>query len=375
LNALSIALEQEGCKVIWFTSSDYTNYSEVVNFLSSGSIDFCVLTNGAGMLSSCSTDAKQFLFEFFSGQIIFIHHDNLFTMYNDIRLIEAKVRAFLRVNNRSAHFCIEAHNVKDLKLLGIRKTYSFLHASEFLSHPEPPDSYKSDVSFVGHVLPNKYQPVGDKEIRGLLQSCFNERIEKMDSKIEAKAIAFANFRAEIASEPFKHFLYKYWFISAIHMSSQFFRGEIISRMADFNIDIIGGDPAYLHGVKEKSLLKKEGVKYFPPMNNYTDAASVYRNSRINLNITSLQFDQAVINRIIDVGASGGFILTDSKVDLRKLTTVADEISYRSVDELNNKIEYFLSNNKERLNVAEQLNIDISRKCTYQKAVQNILSKI
>jgi SAM-dependent methyltransferase len=172
---------------------------------------------------------------------------------------------------------------------------------------------------------------------------------------------------------------KFFYISALNLVSPCFRGELftrlMTRLTNLDLDIFGGEPGYLHGYSSNKIIENKHVKYHPSNDNYLEAQYIYASSKINLNITSLQFDDAVVNRVIDVGAVGGFILTDWKPALQKLTSVHKEISYRTIDELSSKINYYLSHEEERLIVAEKLHQDISSQCTYSHLIKDIISKI
>nr|WP_242016820.1 glycosyltransferase [Trichocoleus sp. FACHB-46] len=158
-------------------------------------------------------------------------------------------------------------------------------------------------------------------------------------------------------------------------SSPFFRGEIIKRIENINVHIFGGDPAYLSGLSLNRKIQKSNIFYHPVTKNYSDTKYIYANSKINLNITSLQFDDAVINRVVDVASVGGFILTDWKSELKSLTSVYEEISFRTIDELNFKADYYLKHETERLEIAERLHQDIVDSCSYHNIAIFILSKI
>lgn len=375
LNAFGAALTQAGHAVTWLKRNAYRNRKEVIRFVSSESFDYCLVTNGLGRLSAYFPDINRFLFEFFPARLIFVHHDSLFSFYRDIKMIDRKIQALQRINSRSFHFCIEPYNVKDLNSMGINEAYPFHHASEFVASSESPDVYTSDISFVGHILPNDFWPKGDVLTSNLLLDCFNKRIEAMDRRIETFADTFSDHPGLNADSRINRVIYKYWFISAIHAASQHYRGEVVSRIANHNIDIFGGDPAYLSGRDKNRVIHNKSVRYFPPTIDSAGTQSVYRTSKINLNITSLQFDDAVVNRVIDVCACGGFLLTDCKSGLEELTPLGREISYETVDELNTKIDYYLTHEHERIEIARQMHDDINKKCTYSNAIDKIFFKI
>lgn len=145
--------------------------------------------------------------------------------------------------------------------------------------------------------------------------------------------------------------------------------------SNFNLAIVGGDPGYLSGLSAERKIESETITYYPPVVEYASTQNLYANCKINLNITSIQFDDAVVNRVIDVASVGGFILTDWKPDLCKLTSVSEQISYRSIEELNRKIIYYLTHEQERLAIAAQLHQDIREKCSYDNIIAALINRI
>jgi hypothetical protein len=88
-------------------------------------------------------------------------------------------------------------------------------------------------------------------------------------------------------------------------------------------------------------IDREHVVYRAATIDYSSTASIYAKSKISLNISSLQFDTAINNRIIDVILAGGFILTDKRDDLAFFGDLADEITFETPEELQYKIDFFM----------------------------------
>lgn len=372
VNAFAQALQQTMYDVVIINPASYKNIDEYLEAINNSSVDYCVITNSVSPLSTPAPD-KQFFFELLQPRLIFIHHDRI-TGHFSGEMITERLSSFLRTRDKSWHFCLEYNNYLDLREAGIRNAFPIYHASEF-TYENPPSQYSFDVSFLGHVLPGVENLFGNAPFPPTMQADFWNRIVRLDTCIEPSAVAFANTRCSSSGCLTEWLAAKHSYISGIHCGSQLHRGEVIKRLGLYNIDIIGGDPAYLHGKTRSLKIEKRGLRYHPPLQHYTNASDVYALSKINLNITSLQFDNAVINRVIDIGAVGGFVLTDSKSDLRKITTVHNEISYRTIDELNGKIEYFLGHESERRDIAKQFEQDIRENCTYQKIWEYIMSKL
>ncbi|MBD1913918.1 glycosyltransferase [Leptolyngbya sp. FACHB-8] len=368
------ALAQLGHTVELLNPSNFTQ-SSYINYINDQGFDFVLITNSSSSLCRYMEAVEGYGFEAINTKIIFIHHDSLFSGLLELNEIKHLLTAFCNHRERTYHFCLEYSNYLDLRSLGISHAFTVSHVSEY-SYLSPPHTYQYDVSFVGHVLPSLGDEMWDMPFAHRVRADVWQRIADLDTALEPSAVKFATTYAD-PKNPIDFFSLKHFYISLLHIYSQHSRGEIIRRIQDVEMDIIGGDPAYLHKVDLNRRIEKETVRYHPPLSDYAQARNLYCNSQINLNITSLQFDTAVINRVIDVGAVGGFVLTDWRSDLQKLTSVAEEISYRSIEELNGKLRYYLhpDHQSERLEIAAALHQDVTKKCTYSTVVDYILRTI
>ena len=374
ITAFSNAFQEFGHRVVsikpyQFQGEGYLKEIERIN------PDFCILTNPISSLARYQPSINKFIFEKISSKLIFIHHDNIFSNLNQLSEIKRKLTALKATCDRSYHFCLEYTNYLDLRSLGFPQVYCLPHASEFTTQNSS-SQYTYQTSFVGHLTPDVYVPDNFPH-SAQVQSHIWQRISDLNFNLDAVATQYASDRTNSVVTNSKFLSLKYYYISLLHRFSQPFRGEIIKRIANTKLDIIGGDPAYLHGVKQQKIIKRKNINYHPPVQNYALTQDIYRHSKINLNITSLQFDDAVINRVIDVAAVGGFILTDWKSGLEKITSVAQEISYKTVEELNHKLAYYLdpSRDGQRREIAQTLHEDIKQNCNYQTIVNLILEKI
>jgi spore maturation protein CgeB len=167
------------------------------------------------------------------------------------------------------------------------------------------------------------------------------------------------------------------FIQHVHLYSQPHRGAVLERIGGHDVHIFGGDPSWVHGIDQHRFLINANISYHKPVFEKDLVANIFATSKINVNVTSLQFDTAVINRIMDCAAAGGFILTDRKEQLYELTSVADEISYGTIEELNSKIDYFVNPHyqNKRKEIGLQLRHDLEERCSVDKVVKDILSAL
>ncbi len=336
-------------------------------------VDYCLITNPISRLNQYSPELGHFLFELLEMPLVFIHHDSIFATVPTPEAIGAKLTALMATRAWSTHFCLESWNIADLESLGI-PAFPVRHASEFFADlPETGPAYP--CSFVGHVMAgisNHYDYF--RFSHWLKADCWN-RLVDFGYSLEPSALRFARHHLPDSDNLPLLISLKHSYISQLHLYSIFLRGEVIKRIEGTEVAIIGGPPPSGPEDPDWDFLTADHVRYYPPTPDYQQAQAIYRHSCINLNITSLQFDTAVINRVIDIGACGGFVLTDWKPDLASLTSVAQEISYRSIEELNSKIAYYQAHPRQRQEVAAQLAADIRRSCSYPQVTATILEHL
>ncbi len=380
--AFKNTLEDLGHEVLYFEPSNFGSYEQAVQYFLSNviyqPIDYCIINGSPTFLESYLPETDEYLFELIDAKTIFIHHDDISNkLTNKSNSYSPFTWQRLKcLKHKSIHFCLEYSNFLDLKFLDFEQVYPITHASEFNFIKSPQDT-SYNLSFVGHILPNLKDEFSSVSCSHLLAADFWNRLVKLDKKLKPAAISFANQSIDL-DKNLDFFEQKFFYIAALHIVTPCFRGELltrlITRLNNLNLDIFGGDPGYIHNLPSNQIIDNPYVTYHP-VTNYSETQYIYANSKINLNITSLQFDDAVVNRVIDVGAVGGFILTDWKPGLQKITSVHQEISYRTIDELAYKINYYLTHEDERIAVAEKLHQDIVNKCTYNHVINYILAKL
>lgn len=108
------------------------------------------------------------------------------------------------------------------------------------------------------------------------------------------------------------------------------------------------------------------VPYGPPL------AAVYRDSAVNLNVTSLQMPTAVNQRIFDVPAAGGFLLTDNQADVSELFDEDEVATYQDAEEALDKARYYLKHPTRRAALTERGRLRIAREHTYDHRVKALV---
>lgn len=340
--------------------------------------DLVIVSNLFGLLSTYNPGEQKYVYELLASPIVFLHYDNLLGPINDWDEIERRLNTWASISDRSSHFCIENNNSTDFQKLSIRDVHKLNHATEF-NLIDNKGKYRYDVSFVGHLLPesiflSSIDP--DSLLDERVLAAYRKRREHLDYRIEDDAMSFAELSVPSMHPSIDWLTAKQIYRARINGASLFLRGGIISDIADnFDVDVIGGDPSYINNRVSTRQLEHARVHLHTPRKDHKGTDRIYADSKININITSIQFDSAIVNRVLDVAAVGGFLLTDWKDGLREFTSVYELISYRTIDELKNKIDYYLTHDAERLEIADQLHHDVRHKRTYNRTAETILGPV
>jgi spore maturation protein CgeB len=96
-----------------------------------------------------------------------------------------------------------------------------------------------------------------------------------------------------------------------------------------------------------------GLNNKGPLDYYTQMPRVFRDSRINLNITLRSILTGIPLRALDIMGCGGFLLSNYQEELCQYFIPGEELAvYGDQNDLMDKIEYYLTHEKERSEIAE-----------------------
>jgi spore maturation protein CgeB len=110
------------------------------------------------------------------------------------------------------------------------------------------------------------------------------------------------------------------------------------------------DDVHLYTTSKKGIPKK--VKLHGPVDPYVEAPKVYHLSKINLNITLRSIETSTPMRVFEVMSVGGFMMSNYQQELADLFVVDKEIVlFESMDELKDKVKYYLTHETERQRIA------------------------
>lgn len=109
-----------------------------------------------------------------------------------------------------------------------------------------------------------------------------------------------------------------------------------------------------------------------PVESYHGAPHVFHEAKINLNITLRSITTGVPLRVYEVLGSEGFLISNYQADFDDVY-VADEdyVYYESIDDLMEKIDYYLRHDKRRKEIAHNGYLRTLENHTYEHRIQEI----
>jgi hypothetical protein len=316
-------------------------------------------------------------FEHFAGRLVFLHQDSILSSHEFAAGLSL-FQAWQRIAGRSLHLCIEPSSVQTLQAAGISNVHLVPHASEIVPAVPPGEGFAQALSFVGHVLPSEYhQSSGSASVDALVQRLFERRQADFSASLQAElerftASALEGLASEAENTVFRQ-VYAMWLRRELKLQSMRFRGWVFEAAELESVDIVGGDPGYIVGVDRSLRIEREHLRYRAPEYELTALNRIYSSSLVSLNITSLQFDHAVVNRFHDVFLAGGLCLTDRREGLAGLTGHHAELSFASLPEMEERVRYWSRPDKrrERALLIAAVQQEIVAKSGYPRLVQEI----
>ena len=132
------------------------------------------------------------------------------------------------------------------------------------------------------------------------------------------------------------------------------------------------------------------LKIFTPNNNYvipnasnmgvadylTETPYIFHDSKINLNITLRSIKSGIPLRCMEIMSCGGFLLTNFQSDFFKHFVAGEDFVYfESNDDMLQKIDYYLTHEKERTSIAESGYQKLLKNHSYDTIFQQIFNII
>jgi spore maturation protein CgeB len=149
-------------------------------------------------------------------------------------------------------------------------------------------------------------------------------------------------------------------------ATQMYRLNLVQSVSPLSPTIVG-DSGW------KDLLNGGSYRLHPPLDYYKQLPGFYSQCHVNLNATSQQMKTGVNQRVFDVPASGGFLITDHRDQLAALFEPGREaITYDHPEEALDLTRYYLTNDAERRRVTEAARNRILNEHTYCHRVADLI---
>ncbi|NLE01069.1 MAG: glycosyltransferase [Fibrobacter sp.] len=267
-------------------------------------------------------------------------------------------------------FCWERYYIPFLKTMKFHNVvYLPLATDPELFSPAPKKEFYAEIGFIGSSMGTEFLQTISRKF--LWNDLLLPLVEKsaaallMEPKRPVESIV-----DEIAKElnielPFSDLRNRTWLHSyIIHTASMKKRKEIIGSLTALNINTFGDPTGWKRLIGNLSLA-------WPDIDYRTGLASYYRGITININITSCQMKTAVNQRVFDVPACGGFLITDYQDDISQLFDENEIVVYGSVDELKEKIDYFKNHESDREKISSLAREKILKEHTYYNRLLSV----
>ena len=155
----------------------------------------------------------------------------------------------------------------------------------------------------------------------------------------------------------------YWRATQLH------RLKCVQALLPFE-PVVAGDEHW------RPLLGDASWTYAGPLHYYSDLPGFYRATRINFNTTSMQMKGALNQRVFDVPASGGFLLTDYREQLPAAFDLGTEVvCYRDVEEIGDLVRHYLANSSSRERIALRARQRIEKEHSYGHRMATICANM
>lgn len=240
------------------------------------------------------------------------------------------------VNKNTAIFTFEKNHIHPLREMGFDHVFYLPTGTPYDcagNYSDPGFAHLShSVTFVGNTFAGTKKQWAKPEYEALL----NKLERKIDFRIPHDSLfnTLAEQKSKFTDE--RDFFHYAGFVAA-HATMEY-RRHFLKNLQVTELQIFGDES--WHDFDLKASINK-------PVDHLSRAPQVFRQAQINLNLSSRQLETAVNQRVFDVPAAGGFLLTDWRESLTELFDPDEEmVCFSTVDEMNDLIRFY-KNNPER----------------------------
>lgn len=153
---------------------------------------------------------------------------------------------------------------------------------------------------------------------------------------------------------------------ATFMATGAHRNALLQRYDAGELTVVG-DPGWQEILPKATFCPQ--VLYGPPL------AAMYRQFAVNLNITSMQMPTAVNQRVFDVPAAGGFVLTDARDDLHDLFDDDALAVFGRDDDMLHMARFYVAHPRARQRIVDRARACVQTRHTYEHRLGVLLRTV
>lgn len=282
-------------------------------------------------------------------------------------------------------FSFDSKVTEDMQKLGVEHIYNLPLAVEENHYrnlsltDDDHQKYSCGISFVGSTYQNKsfYDKITNlpPRLKGYLEGvmasqecvfCYNFLEEMLTPDIMDELSQYVSLRLgkEFTGSP------------AMVFANSFLGMKVTERERIHLLDAVSRQYSLDIYTKDDISTTLPCARNCGTVNYHSEMPKVFHCSKINLNITLRNIQRGIPQRVFDVLASGGFLITNYQSDLYPyLIDGEDLVMYHDKEDLLDKTGYYLAHDDERKAIAESGRKKVIGQHTYQQRILHILSTV
>lgn len=284
-------------------------------------------------------------------------------------------------NSVNRIFLFDLTNVEEFKGMGVDHIYHLPLAvdcdriAHLFSHSNDMEEYKNEISFVGSLYEKNSYDKMEFTLPDYLKGYFDATMEAQKD-LQGVNIIDRMLTPEILMELENYFeldksedslsdLNLIFSVTALGFKiAQKQRRSILIELSKHH------DVSLYTNNNKQDLLR---VHYKGSVDYWEEMPKVFAGSKINLNITIPNIKSGVPLRIYDILGAGGFCITNFQAELPMFfENEKHMVWYYSERDLQEKVDYYLKHDSERLKIAAAGHELVRNNCSYQQRISEML---
>ena len=286
-------------------------------------------------------------------------------------------------NDVNRIFLFDLTNVEEFKGMGVKHVYHLPLAVNcerlyyLFANSKDEEIYRNDISFVGSLYEKNSYDKMEYTLPDYLRGYF-EALMEAQRDLQGVNIVDRMLTPDILMELENYFKLDKSEDSLSDLNLIFSVTTLGFKIAEKQrrrilIDLSKNyDVSVYTNSKTDDLLR---VKNRGSVDYWSEMPLVFKNSKINLNITIPNIKSGVPLRVYDILGSGGFCLTNFQAELpMQFENEKHLVWYYSNEDLYEKAAYYLSHDSERLAIVAAGREYVATQCTYERRLEEIIKK-